>query len=96
MGRRAKIVCTIGPATSGPDQIAALVAAGLDVARLNMSHGSQDGHLAAYRKIRAAGDASGRGVGVLVDLQGPKSGWGGSPRRSWSRRRRTPTTWSAR
>src|SRR5215813_1093594 len=72
MGRRAKIVCTIGPATSGPDQIAALVAAGLDVARLNMSHGSQDGHLAAYRKIRAAGDASGRGVGVLVDLQGPK------------------------
>jgi len=72
MGRRAKIVCTIGPATSGPDQIATLVAAGLDVARLNMSHGSQDGHLAAYREIRAAGDASGRGVGVLVDLQGPK------------------------
>src|SRR5262245_29282097 len=72
MGRRAKIVCTIGPATSGPDQIAALVAVGLDVARLNMSHGSQDGHLAAYRKIRAAGDASGRGVGVLVDLEGPK------------------------
>ncbi|MBO0814756.1 MAG: pyruvate kinase, partial [Actinobacteria bacterium] len=72
MGRRAKIVCTIGPATSGPDQIAALVATGLDVARLNMSHGSQDSHLAAYREIRAAGDASGRGVGVLVDLQGPK------------------------
>jgi pyruvate kinase len=72
MGRRAKIVCTIGPATSGPDQIAALVAAGLDVARLNLSHGSQDSHLAAYREIRAAGGASGRGVGVLVDLQGPK------------------------
>jgi pyruvate kinase len=72
MGRRAKIVCTIGPATSGPDQIAALVAAGLDVARLNMSHGSQASHHAAYRNIRAAGDASGRSVGVLVDLQGPK------------------------
>jgi pyruvate kinase len=72
MGRRAKIVCTIGPATSGPGQIAALVAAGLDVARLNMSHGSQASHLDAYRTIRAAGDASGRGVGVLVDLQGPK------------------------
>jgi pyruvate kinase len=72
MGRRAKIVCTIGPATSGTDQIAALVAAGLDVARLNMSHGSQDGHLAAYREIRAARDATGRGVGVLIDLQGPK------------------------
>ena len=42
MARRAKIVCTPGPATSGPDQIAALVAAGLDMARLNMSHGSQD------------------------------------------------------
>jgi pyruvate kinase len=72
MGRRAKIVCTLGPATSGPDQIAALVATGLDVARLNMSHGSHDSHLAAYRTIRAAGDASGRSVGVLVDLQGPK------------------------
>src|SRR5216683_6899407 len=72
MGRRAKIVCTLGPATSGPDQIAALVAAGLDVARLNMSHGRHDSHLAAYRTIRAVGDASGRSVGVLVDLQGPK------------------------
>jgi pyruvate kinase len=72
MGRRAKIVCTLGPATSGPDQIAALVAAGLDVARLNMSHGSQDSHHAAYGTIRAAGDASGRSIGVLVDLQGPK------------------------
>jgi pyruvate kinase len=72
MGRRAKIVCTLGPATSGPDQIAALVAAGLDVARLNMSHGSQASHHAAYGNIRAAGDASGRSVGVLADLQGPK------------------------
>jgi pyruvate kinase len=72
MGRRAKIVCTLGPATSGPDQIAALVAAGLDVARLNMSHGSQASHHAAYGNIRAAGDASGRSIGVLVDLQGPK------------------------
>jgi pyruvate kinase len=72
MGRRSKIVCTLGPATSSPDQIAALIAAGLDVARLNMSHGSQDSHHAAYSNIRAAGDASGRSVGVLVDLQGPK------------------------
>jgi pyruvate kinase len=72
MGRRAKIVCTLGPATCSPDQIAALVAAGLDVARLNMSHGSQASHHAAYGNIRAAGDASGRSIGVLVDLQGPK------------------------
>jgi pyruvate kinase len=80
-GRRAKIVCTLGPATSSPDQIAALVAAGLDVARLKMSHGSQASHHAAYSNIRAAGDASGRSVGVLVDLQGPKIRLG---RRCWT------------
>jgi pyruvate kinase len=71
-GRRAKIVCTLGPATSTPDQVAALVAAGMDVARLNMSHGTQDGHLAVYQRVRAASDAAGHSVGVLVDLQGPK------------------------
>jgi pyruvate kinase len=72
MGRRAKIVCTLGPATSSQEQVAALVAAGLDVARLNMSHGDHAAHRAAYDAARAAGDASGRSVGVLVDLQGPK------------------------
>ncbi len=71
-GRRAKIVCTLGPATSTPDQVAGLVAAGMDVARLNMSHGSQDGHLAVYQRVRAVSDASGHSVGVLADLQGPK------------------------
>jgi pyruvate kinase len=72
MSRRAKIVATLGPATSSPEQVAALVEAGMDVARLNMSHGSHDSHLAAYRAVRAAADVSGRSVGVLVDLQGPK------------------------
>jgi pyruvate kinase len=72
MSRRAKIVCTLGPASSGKDQVAALVAAGLDVARLNMSHGTHDDHLKAYQAARAAGDEAGRSVGVLVDLQGPK------------------------
>jgi pyruvate kinase len=72
MSRRAKIVCTLGPASSSPEQIAGLVAAGLDVARLNMSHGTQAGHLAAYQAVRAASDEAGRSVGVLVDLQGPK------------------------
>jgi pyruvate kinase len=72
MSRRAKIVCTLGPATSGPGMITELVAAGLDVARLNMSHGDHDAHRAAYQAVRAASDASGRSVGVLVDLQGPK------------------------
>jgi len=72
MSRRAKIVCTLGPASSSLDRISALVAAGLDVARLNMSHGSHDTHLATYHAVRAACDASGHSVGVLVDLQGPK------------------------
>src|SRR5581483_11899853 len=72
MSRRAKIVATLGPATVGPDRIGALVAAGLDVARLNMSHGDHDGHRAAYQAVRAASDASGRSVGILADLQGPK------------------------
>ena len=72
MSRRAKIVCTLGPAASSPEQITALVAAGLDVARLNMSHGDHDAHHAVYAGVRAACDASDRSVGVLVDLQGPK------------------------
>ncbi len=72
MSRRAKIVCTLGPASSSPEQIAALVAAGLDVARLNMSHGTQDGHQRAYQAVREASNAAGHSVGVLVDLQGPK------------------------
>jgi pyruvate kinase len=72
MSRRAKVVCTLGPASSSPEQLAELVAAGLDVARLNMSHGTQAGHLAVYRALRAASDEAGRSVGVLVDLQGPK------------------------
>lgn len=72
MSRRAKIVCTLGPASSSPGQISALVAAGLDVARLNMSHGTYETHAEVYRAVRAACDASGHSVGVLVDLQGPK------------------------
>ncbi|HYZ55817.1 MAG TPA: pyruvate kinase [Streptosporangiaceae bacterium] len=72
MGRRAKIVCTLGPATSSDEQIAGLVAAGLDVARLNLSHGSRDDHQQVYKQVRAASNEAGRSVGVLVDLQGPK------------------------
>src|SRR6266850_3145384 len=75
--RRAKIVCTIGPATSSPERIAALVAAGMDIARLNFSHGDRDEHAAAYAHVRAASDAAGRAVGVLADLQGPKLRIGG-------------------
>jgi pyruvate kinase len=72
MSRRAKIVCTLGPATSSQQQITALINAGLDVARLNLSHGTQADHLLAYQRVRAGSDATGRSVGVLADLQGPK------------------------
>ncbi|PWN03620.1 pyruvate kinase [Nocardioides silvaticus] len=70
--RRAKIVCTLGPATSSERRIRELVYAGMDVARLNMSHGSHADHAEVYRLVREASDASGRGVGILADLQGPK------------------------
>ncbi len=72
MTRRAKIVCTLGPASSSLEQVTQLVQAGLDVARLNMSHGAYAEHLAAYEAVRTAGDEAGRSIGVLVDLQGPK------------------------
>ena len=72
MNRRAKIVCTIGPATHTYDTILALVRAGMDVARLNFSHGVAADHAEIYRHVRAASDATGRAVGILVDLQGPK------------------------
>jgi pyruvate kinase len=70
--RRAKIVCTLGPATSTPEKIRELVDAGMNVARLNLSHGSYADHEAVYTMVRQASDASGHAVGVLVDLQGPK------------------------
>ena len=72
MKRRAKIVCTLGPAVGSYEAILALVHAGMDVARLNFSHGSHADHEQHYRWVRRASDESGRGVGVLADLQGPK------------------------
>jgi pyruvate kinase len=70
--RRAKIVCTLGPAVNTPERIRALVDAGMDVARMNLSHGSYDDHERVYRMVREAADASGHGVGIFADLQGPK------------------------
>src|ERR671932_2913009 len=72
MSRRAKIVCTLGPATSSAEQITALVESGMDVARLNFSHGAHADHETAYRLVRQASDRTGRAVAVLADLQGPK------------------------
>jgi len=70
--RRAKIVCTLGPAVNTPERIRALVDAGMDVARMNLSHGSYADHEKVYRMVREASDASGHGVGIFADLQGPK------------------------
>src|SRR5215813_13460441 len=72
MNRRTKIVCTLGPATSSRERIEELVQAGMDVARLNLSHGTHDDHRAVYQRLRDVSDATGRAVGVLLDLQGPK------------------------
>ncbi|GHI96286.1 pyruvate kinase [Streptomyces olivaceus] len=70
--RRAKIVCTLGPATDSYDQIKDLVDAGMDIARFNFSHGSHAEHEERYRRVRKASDETGRSVGALADLQGPK------------------------
>jgi pyruvate kinase len=70
--RRAKIVCTLGPATDSYEQIKALVEAGMDVARFNLSHGTYTDHEARYQRVRKAAEETGRSVGILIDLQGPK------------------------
>lgn len=70
--RRAKIVATLGPSTQSLAAVRGLVEAGMDVARLNLSHGSYEDHERSYHAVRQASDELGRGVGVLVDLQGPK------------------------
>jgi pyruvate kinase len=70
--RRAKIVCTLGPATDDFEQLKALIEAGMNVARLNMSHGVHADHEQRNKAVRAASEATGRAVGILADLQGPK------------------------
>lgn len=70
--RKAKIICTLGPATDGPGVLEALVRAGMDVARLNFSHGTPEDHRRRFRALRAVATKAGRNVAVLQDLQGPK------------------------
>ncbi|MDN6237081.1 MAG: pyruvate kinase, partial [Corynebacterium flavescens] len=72
MDRRTKIVCTLGPAVASEDAILRLVQDGMDVARLNMSHGVPADHEKNYHWVRNATDKTGRAVGILADLQGPK------------------------
>ena len=70
--RRTKIVATLGPASNSVEVIERLVAAGVDVCRLNMSHGRHEDHRLAYERVRAAAAKLGRPVAVLADLCGPK------------------------
>jgi pyruvate kinase len=70
--RRTKIVATIGPACCTPERIAELLEAGMDGARLNMSHGTREDHAVRARHVREAEEASGRAVALIADLQGPK------------------------
>ena len=72
LDRRTKIVCTLGPAVASEDAILGLVQDGMDVARLNFSHGDHADHEQNYKWVRSATDATGRAVGILADLQGPK------------------------
>ena len=70
--RRAKIVCTLGPATDAPGKVLELIEAGMNVARLNMSHGDHETHLRRLNAVRQAAETAGRPIGVFADLQGPK------------------------
>src|SRR5579884_1629536 len=70
--RSAKIVATLGPASAQPDRIRALFEAGVDVFRLNFSHGTHDQHRASFAAIRQIEAETGRPIGILADLQGPK------------------------
>ena len=70
--RRAKIVCTMGPAVESPEKVAELIAAGMNMARLNLSHGGYEEHQNRLNMVRSAAKSAGVPVAILVDLQGPK------------------------
>src|SRR5512134_3453303 len=70
--RHTKIIATIGPASSSPETLRELLVAGVDVFRLNFSHGTPESHAATYRAIRAAAEETRRLIAVMQDLSGPK------------------------
>jgi pyruvate kinase len=70
--RKAKIVCTIGPASSSPDMLEQLIEAGMNVTRLNFSHGTHESHVRAIQAVRQAAQRKGAAVAILQDLQGPR------------------------
>ena len=85
---KTKIVATIGPASESVDMLERLIRAGLNVARLNFSHGDFSGHAARIARIRAAERATGRRVAIMADLPGPKMRLGADRRRNRSSCRR--------
>jgi len=70
--RRSKIVCTLGPAVDSHEMLVSMIEAGMNVARFNFSHGTHAEHQGRYDRVRAAAKETGRAIGVLADLQGPK------------------------
>src|SRR4051812_44305768 len=70
--QRTKIVCTLGPATDTPGVLAAMVRAGMDVARINLSHGTHEDHARRIQRVREVSRDSGEPVALLLDLPGPK------------------------
>ena len=70
--RRTKIVATLGPATDSVESLRPLIAAGVDVVRINFSHGAADDHRQRVNMVRTVAQEEGRVVGILGDLQGPK------------------------
>jgi pyruvate kinase len=70
--RRTKIVATLGPASDSSDQLRALIAAGMDAARLNLSHGTHEDHAERAQRVREVEAEAGRPIALIADLQGPK------------------------
>ncbi len=89
--RRAKIVCTLGPATDSYDQLKALVDAGMDVARFNLSHGTHAEHEERYQRVRKASDETGRSVGLLATFKARRSDSAASPKAPYSLNAETPS-----
>src|SRR5437667_5520879 len=70
--RKAKIICTVGPASRDEPTLGKLVSAGMDCARLNFSHGTHEDHERTIANVRRASEIAGRPIAILLDLQGPK------------------------
>lgn len=77
--KRTKIICTIGPASAKPATLSSMIRSGMNVARLNFSHGTRANHAQLYRMVRAAARKAGESVAILGDLQGPKIRVGALP-----------------